>query len=98
MGSSNLTHSALVDGLEWNVRATQVDNAAIIQRIAATFEQYWNEPEFESYDPRVDGARLQQALDQQNGHRGSIDRSRPRSTSMSQPKPFQVEMLEALSG
>ena len=52
VGSSNLTHSALVDGLEWNVRATQIDNAAIIQRIAATFEQYWNEPEFEAYDPQ----------------------------------------------
>ena len=47
----NLTQWALVDGLEWNVRATQVDNASIVERIAATFEQYWNEPEFECYDP-----------------------------------------------
>ncbi len=44
VGSSNLTHSALLDGLEWNVRATSVDNPAIIKRIAATFEQYWNDP------------------------------------------------------
>ncbi len=28
VGSSNLTHSALLDGLEWNVRATAVDNPA----------------------------------------------------------------------
>ena len=53
VGSSNLTHSALLDGLEWNVRATAVDNPAIVARVAATFEQYWNEPEFESYDPRA---------------------------------------------
>ena len=33
VGSSNLTHSALLDGLEWNVRATAVDNPAIIERI-----------------------------------------------------------------
>ena len=63
VGSSNLTHSALLDGLEWNVRATAVDNPAIVDRIRATFEQYWNEPEFQSYDPRVDGERLQAALD-----------------------------------
>ena len=37
------------------------------RRIRATFEQYWNEPEFESYDPRVDGDRLQAALDAQQG-------------------------------
>ena len=96
VGSSNLTHSALVDGLEWNVRATQVDNAAIIQRIAATFEQYWNEPEFESYDPRADGARLQQALDEQSGSRAGADDWRPTLDIDVQPKPFQVEMLEAL--
>jgi superfamily II DNA or RNA helicase len=96
VGSSNLTHTALVDGLEWNVRATQVDNAAIIQRIAATFEQYWNEPEFESYDPRVDGARLQQALDEQSGARSDGD-STPQIEIDVAPKPFQFEMLEALA-
>ena len=96
VGSSNLTHSALVDGLEWNVRATQVDNAAIIQRIAATFEQYWNEPEFESYDPRTDGARLQLALDEQNSPRGGLDEWRPTLDIDVQPKPFQAEMLKLL--
>ena len=37
---------------------TEIDNPHIIERIRATFEQYWNEPEFEPYDPRVDGDRL----------------------------------------
>lgn len=97
VGSSNLTHSALVDGLEWNVRATQIDNPVIVQRIAATFEQYWNEPEFESYDPRVDGARLQQALDDQNGPRADGDDRRPVLELDVEPKPFQMEMLEALA-
>lgn len=96
VGSSNLTQWALLDGLEWNVRATQVDNPSIISRIAATFEQYWNEPEFESYDPRRDGARLQAALDAQ---KGAADPTAGR-TYLSidvQPKPFQLEILEALS-
>ncbi len=95
VGSSNLTHSALLDGLEWNVRATQVDNPAILERVAATFEQYWNEPEFEPYDPRVDGERLQAALDAQKGS-GDLA-ARFRLNVDVQPKPFQIEMLEALS-
>ena len=71
-----------------------VDNAAIIDRIRATFEQYWNEPEFESYDPRVDGERLQAALDAENGP-GAIPTPFRLSIHV-EPKPFQVEMLEAL--
>jgi superfamily II DNA or RNA helicase len=94
VGSSNLTHSALLDGLEWNVRATSVDNFGIIQRIAATFEQYWNEPEFESYDPRVDGDRLQAALDAENSP-GTAPTPYRLSIHV-EPKPFQIEMLEAL--
>ena len=94
VGSSNLTHSALLDGLEWNVRATAVDNPAIVDRIRATFEQYWNEPEFETYDPRVDGDRLQAALDAENSP-GSVPTPFRLSIHV-EPKPFQVEMLEAL--
>ncbi len=95
VGSSNLTHSALLDGLEWNVRATAVDNEAILQRVAATFEQYWHEPEFETYDPRVDGERLQDALDAQKG--SGDPQAQFRISVDVQPKPFQVEILEALS-
>ena len=94
VGSSNLTHSALLDGLEWNVRATEVDNPAIIRQITATFEQYWNEPEFETYDPRVDGDRLQAALDAEN-QPGVVPRPYRLSIHV-EPKPFQVEILEAL--
>ena len=95
VGSSNLTHSALLDGLEWNVRATAVDNAPIVDRIRATFEQYWHEPEFQSYDPRVDGDRLQAALDAEKGP-GVIPGPYRLSVDVA-PKPFQVEMLEALA-
>jgi len=94
VGSSNLTHSALLDGLEWNVRLTEVESQHIIERIRATFEQYWNEPEFESYDPRVDGDRLEAAL--------AAQRSEPVAFTVTSfasriaPKPFQAQILEAL--
>jgi superfamily II DNA or RNA helicase/HKD family nuclease len=94
VGSSNLTSWALLDGLEWNVRATAIDNLAIIDRVRATFEQYWNEPEFQSYDPRVDGERLQAALD---AERPSGAPATPYRLSIYvEPKAFQVEMLAAI--
>lgn len=50
VGSSNLTHSAQVSGLEWNVRLSATRNAAAVAKIAATFESYWEAPEFEPYE------------------------------------------------
>ncbi len=96
VGSSNLTHSALLEGLEWNVRATAVDNPRIVERVAATFEQYWNEPEFESYDPQVDGARLEAALAAESGPQAATKTGVALHLDL-QPKPFQLDMLEALS-
>src|SRR6185503_1595214 len=87
VGSSNLTHSALLDGLEWNVRASAIDNPAIVSRVKATFDQYWNEAEFEAYDPRRDGERLQAALDAQKG--SGLGVAPPRLRIDVQPKPFQ---------
>ena len=50
VGSSNLTHSAQVSGLEWNVRLSAARNTAAVAKIAATFEGYWEAPEFEPYE------------------------------------------------
>ena len=96
VGSSNLTHSALLEGLEWNVRATAVDNPRIVERVAATFEQYWNEPEFETYDPWVDGPRLEAALAAEAGTAGRSTGGVARHLDL-KPKPFQLDMLEALA-
>src|SRR5262249_62051362 len=51
VGSSNLSHSALHDGLEWNVRLSGVDSPHLLERFRATFETYWADPHFEPYDP-----------------------------------------------
>ena len=50
IGSSNLSHSALTDGLEWNVRVTSVESPQIVKASIVTFETYWNRPDFEPYD------------------------------------------------
>lgn len=50
VGSSNLTHSAQVTGLEWNMRVSAARNRAVVEKIAAVFESYWQQPDFETYD------------------------------------------------
>jgi HKD family nuclease len=50
VGSSNLTHSAQVTGLEWNVRVSNARNRAVIEKIAAVFESCWQQNDFEPYN------------------------------------------------
>ena len=96
IGSSNLTHAAQVDGLEWNVRVSAAENPEVIERFAATFEQYWQEPEFEDYEPGRDAERLDRALSRQS-HGGSPDDGLDISLLVDvAPKPHQDVALEAL--
>ncbi|MBW3651351.1 MAG: hypothetical protein KY458_12365 [Actinobacteria bacterium] len=41
VGSSNLTHSAQVTGLEWNVRASAARNRDVVAKFGAVFDSYW---------------------------------------------------------
>lgn len=93
IGSSNLSRAALVDGLEWNVRTSETDNAGILDRFRAVFDQYWAESEFTTYDPAADGARLEQALRQQGGHALGTPLQLQIDVA---PKAHQVEILERL--
>ena len=50
VGSSNLSKAALLDGLEWNV-ACRPSSKATCSTLPATFDEYWDDPAFEPYDP-----------------------------------------------
>ena len=50
VGSSNLTHSAQVTGLEWNVRLSGVQNPDALAKVAAVFDSYWEGRDFVPYD------------------------------------------------
>ena len=50
IGSSNLTHSAQVTGLEWNVRVSGLRNPDVVSKMAAVFETYWESDDFVPYD------------------------------------------------
>ena len=49
IGSSNLSKSAQTDGLEWNIRVTNIENPHIIKTALATFNMYWNSQNFEDF-------------------------------------------------
>ncbi len=97
VGSSNLSHTALFDGLEWNVRLSSVDAKHVIDRVRMTFESHWASEHFESYDPSVNGDELEQALREHN--RRSLGESSTVSFANLdvRPYPHQQRMLEALT-
>ncbi|MDL9948973.1 DUF3427 domain-containing protein [Gordonia sp. ABSL11-1] len=96
VGSSNLSRSAMVDGLEWNVRISNVSTPALVRKFEATFDTYWNDPAFKQYDPRTDAARLDTALAEAGGS-GSGRETITVSGLDVQPYPHQERILEALS-
>ncbi|MGE5628594.1 MAG: DUF3427 domain-containing protein [Solirubrobacterales bacterium] len=50
IGSSNISKSAIEEGLEWNIKVTEKDSRDILNKFGATFESYWNDEEFVSFD------------------------------------------------
>ncbi len=67
VGSSNMSRTALTDGLEWNVRLSNVEQAHLLETFAETFDSYWADPSFETYHPARDGDRLREALSAERG-------------------------------
>ncbi len=96
IGSSNMSRSALTSGLEWNVKLTAQDNAAIIKKFEATFETYWNAPDFEPFVPDEPGTkRLRLSLNEQGA--ASSDDSEVLAGFHLRPYAFQQEILDRLA-
>jgi len=93
IGSSNLSKSAMIDGVEWNVRLSQVTSPDILEKFDATFDTYWQSPEYEDYDPGRDGDRLANAL----APLGPSDGDFPLNFLEVTAWPHQTEMLEKLA-
>lgn len=69
IGSSNISRSALTNGLEWNLKVTNKEIPHILEKFKSTFETYWESPEFETYHPGDEKAqeRLKKSLAQARG-------------------------------
>ena len=89
IGSSNLTHSAQITGLEWNVRISEARNPDVVAKVAAVFDSYWNSGDFAPYDRDQFAAVVD--------HHAS---SKPRlllSPIELRPEPFQERLLEQIA-
>jgi superfamily II DNA or RNA helicase len=69
IGSSNISRSALTNGLEWNLKVTTQEIPHIISKFKSTFETYWASAEFEPYhqNDETHRARLKIALQTERG-------------------------------
>ncbi|MEW1820890.1 DUF3427 domain-containing protein [Arthrobacter sp. NPDC080031] len=94
VGSSNLSSAALLDGLEWNVRLSAVGTPALLKKFEITFDSYWEQRAFQSYDPERDAEQLDAALARNGGKLTAA----PDSETGLEVQPFlhQIEMLEDL--
>ncbi|MHA7306064.1 DUF3427 domain-containing protein [Arthrobacter sp. TMN-49] len=94
VGSSNLSRAAMLDGLEWNVRLSNIGTPALLQKFAITFDSYWEQRAFQPYDPETDADKLDVALLRNGGKMTSV----PSGYTGLEVEPYlhQVEMLEDL--
>jgi superfamily II DNA or RNA helicase/HKD family nuclease len=86
VGSSNLTHSAMVDGREWNVRLSRAATPVLYDKVATAFEAQWESGDYEEYD----ADRFAQAV-------RPADPDSPLSGLELRPWPYQAEILDALT-
>lgn len=95
IGSSNLSSAALTSGLEWNIKVTEKDSFDIIKKFEATFETYWNDNEFSSFDGEIeeDKRRLLTSLKKE----AKVDGNSDTVFSLDiHPYYYQKEILEKL--
>ncbi|MEO6124434.1 MAG: DUF3427 domain-containing protein [Ilumatobacteraceae bacterium] len=90
VGSSNLTHSAQVTGLEWNVRASSARNPDVIAKFGAVFDSYWAGRDFVPYDPEEFESERERAIGVDRGPRVIL------SPIELRPHPFQDRLLELI--
>lgn len=94
IGSSNLSAAAQVDGLEWNVRVSGVDAPRIVRKFEATFDAYWDDPEFVPYEGTQEERTL---LDRALGSQAPAEDAESLALFDIRPYPFQQEILERLA-
>ena len=88
IGSSNLTHSAQVTGLEWNLRVSGTRNPDVIDKFEAVFESYWQADDFRPFD--ADEFR-ELTRTPEEGPRVFL------SPVEIRPEPFQARLLELIA-
>ena len=81
-----------LDGVEWNVRLSQVTTPDILDKFAATFDSYWEEPRVRGLRPRP----RRRAIRSRSRVRPWRDRLHSRTGFDVEPYPHQSEILDKL--
>ncbi|MEO6326300.1 MAG: DUF3427 domain-containing protein [Thermoanaerobaculia bacterium] len=89
IGSSNLTHSAQVSGLEWNIRMSAARNRDVVDKFAAVFESYWSSGDFIPYEREHFLRKI--------GTTQAIGPVILLSPTEVRPEPFQERLLELIA-
>lgn len=96
IGSSNLSRSALTNGLEWNLKLTTQEIPHVLDKALNTFETYWQSKDFTLFKNTDESANhLCEAIKQE---RNPVTTSEDEQYSFFDIKPFphQQEILEQL--
>jgi superfamily II DNA or RNA helicase len=93
IGSSNISRTALTSGLEWNLKVTTREIPHVIDKFQKTFDTYWNDREFETYDIAKQQEKLRRAIHEA---KGSQSGDRIGAFFEITPFDFQQEILERL--
>jgi superfamily II DNA or RNA helicase len=94
VGSSNLSHAAQTDGLEWNVRVTEQGQPELVQQMAKVFGEYWEAPHQFVAFTHGELPHRQRLLRALSGERR--DRSQPGALFELEAKDFQQQILDEL--
>ncbi|MDZ4739551.1 MAG: DUF3427 domain-containing protein [Alphaproteobacteria bacterium] len=89
IGSSNLTHSAQVSGLEWNVRVSGARNAPVVDKVVAVFDSYWHSGDFVPFD--------KEQFNEFTRHNADTGNFLKLSPIELRPEPFQERLLEQIA-
>ncbi len=95
IGSSNLSSSALLEGLEWNVRLAALESPSLLEKISAAFESHWESEEFRPFDP-ADAEQVEFVRRELDRARGAGGPGPIVSFFDLKPHGFQHAMLDAL--
>ena len=93
VGSANLSNAALSEGLEWTTKLSQYELPYLWDKVASTFESYWQDDEFQVFDGSS-SPRLREAI---RIERATGTGQSPTINFDLRPFPFQEEILDILA-
>tara|TARA_R110002073_G_scaffold7245_27_gene41482 strand:+ start:3292 stop:6378 length:3087 start_codon:yes stop_codon:yes gene_type:complete len=93
VGSANLSNAALSEGLEWTTKISQYELPYLWDKVAGTFETYWQDNEFQMFD-QLSLPRLREAIRAER--KAGTDCQLAINLDL-RPFPFQEEILDVIA-